>query len=446
MEQNTSISYADYNTKYRTPEQELAENLLLTRKHFVLGFEPGKGKSYPVIHAVLEVQRMKNRPINVLIMSDATTIKNMWKVEIMTQHILPEETYFVTDRTAIGRVKEALVAKKWDVIVIDECQSLRSGVTRAKSKYAKLVHSLTKKTEYVFGMTGTLSGNNDIEPWCVLHNLNVAAMGEITTGGFKKHFCELELQYGPFGNFLKPTRLNERGTKLLSKAYDVGVMFWDYTDDDDMPPMTVEYISFPVEPTLEYKNALNGILKLGEFENTIMKATAIQKAQQALNGFIYYDDEGERHVYSVSSYINPKLDYIVKECQKEPTIVGYRFQEDGASIIYTLDKAGITHTSNIQEFRTTNNYQVLVLQCSRGKAVNLQKARSVIYYTSDFSFISYKQFIHRTWRRGQTELCRVKFLINDPGDKHKVEFHIWESLRRKQGIHDTLMAIKQKGM
>lgn len=446
MALNTSITYNDYNIKYRTPEQAFAENLLLTRKHFILGFEPGKGKSYPVVHAVLEVQRMKNRPINVLIMSDATTIKDMWKVEIMPQHVLPKETYFVTDRTAIGRVKEALISKKWDVIVIDECHSLRSGVTRAKSKYAKLVHSLTKRTEYVFGMTGTLSGNNDIEPWCVLHNLNVAAMGEITTSGFKKHFCELELQYGPFGNFLKPTKLNDRGNVLVNKAYDVGVMFWDYSDDDDMPPMTVEDIYFPVEATLEYKNALNGILKLGEFENTIMKATAIQKAQQALNGFIYYDDEGERHTYAIKNYVNPKLDYLVADCKKEPTIVGYRFQEDQVSIERALDEAGVTHTSNIQEFKNSNYYQVLVLQASRGKAVNLHKARLIIYYTADFSFIYYKQFIHRTWRRNQSEPCRVKFLINDPGDKHKVEYHIWESLRTKQGIHDTLMAIKQKGM
>jgi hypothetical protein len=446
MAQNTSITYQEYNTKYRIPEQALAEQLLLEHKHFILGFEPGKGKSYPVVHAILEVQRIKQRPINVLIMSDATTIKDMWKVEIMPQKILPKETYFVTDRTAIGQVKAAIVQKKWDVIVIDECQSLRSGVTRSKSQYAKLVHSLTAKAEYVFGMTGTLSGNNDMEPWCVLHNLNVAGMGKIDTNSFKKHCCDLELQYGPFGNFLKPVRLNDRGNKLMEGAYDKGVMFWEYTDDDDMPPLTIEEIYFNVTPTPEYKNALEGILKLGEYENTIMKATAIQKAQQALNGFIYYDDAGKRHTYSVGEYYNPKLAYIVADCKKEPTIVGYRFQEDGNSIIWALDEANITYTTNIQEFRDSDKYQVLVLQCSRGKAVNLQKCSNIIYYTADFSFISYKQFIHRTWRRNQLAPCKVKFLINDPGDKHRVEFNIWNSLRRKQGIHDTLMAIKQKGM
>ena len=162
-----------------------------------------KEKSYPAIHCILEINKLKNNNAKVLIMSDATCIKDMWRVEIVPQNILPKETYMVTDRTSIGAIKEALVKTKWDIIICDEAQSLRSGVTRAKSKYAKLVYALTKRTEYVIGMTGTLAGNNDIEPFCVLHNLNVAAMGEINCKTFKERYCEKELQYGPFGAFEK---------------------------------------------------------------------------------------------------------------------------------------------------------------------------------------------------------------------------------------------------
>lgn len=740
-----SITYKEYNEQYRLPEQEQAEKLLMKHKHFVLGWEPGKSKSYPVIHCIIEVQKLKQRPIKVLIMSDATCIKDMWKAEIGPQGILPRETYFVTDRTAIGNVKPALVATNWDVIVVDECfhpdteilteygwkhfyeltdekvaqynsdgtidfvkpiryiskdytgelhciksnnktfkvtpnhnmvyenkveiasnhnyndnlivsglvkgqmdeltlldrlaiacqadgcchpatkdgmqqwdfkftkqrkkdrlewllkslnikwtsgkylnnyyikiptslnitkdlttyfktldnkswtwctdfineaaewdghirdthfyysskninnvkliesiltlsgnkfntsiivdnrwsktstsyrvqsssmivdykatrlwttepysgkvycvevpshmiivrspdgsaiicgncQSLRSGVTRAKSKFAKLVYALTKRTEYVFGMTGTISGNNNIEPWCILHNLNVAGMGEINCHLFKDRYCVQELGYGPFGNFMRPTKLNESGEALMNKAYESGVMFWGYDDDDDMPPMNVEMKTFTVEATETYKDALDGILKCGEYESTMQKALAIQKAQQALNGFIYYDVEGVRHIYTVGDYVNPKLKYIGDESEKKSIIIAYRFQEDGESIKYELDKRNIKHCSDITEFKKhlqNNEHYILVLQCSRGKAVNLQECQDIIYYSSDFSFISYKQLIHRCWRRGQTNPCNVTFLINDPGDKHKVEEKIWKSLRTKQSIHDTLMAIRR---
>lgn len=436
------VTYKDYNERLRTPEQEQAEQLILQHKHFILAFEPGKGKSYPVVHAVLEIQRLKQRPVSVLIMSDAAAIKDMWNVEIIPQNIMPRDTYLVTDRTAIGEVSVALLNKKWDIIIVDECQSLRSGVTRAKSKFAKLVYSLTKKTEYVIGMTGTIMGNINIEPWCVLHNLNVAGCGNISTKSFKNNCCVLELKYGPFGNFYKPTKLNDRGEEIINKAYANGVMFWPYDENDDMPELEIITKTFEVESTIEYQNALKGILKLDDHESTTLKAIALQKAQQALNGFLYFDEQGVRNIYQLSAYKNPKLNYVVEECKKQLTIIGYRFQEDGVAIEEALTKANISWTNIINEFRTTDKYQVLVLQCSRGKAANLQKCQNIIYYTADFSFISYKQFIHRTWRRGQDKPCKVTFLINDPKDNYQVELKIWQSLQTKQNIHDLLMTIK----
>jgi len=441
----SSISYYDYDTRLRIPEQEKAERLLVERKHFILGFEPGKGKSYPVIHAIKMVERIKGRPCKVLILSDADCIKNMWKLEMLPQGILPHETYFVTDRTAIGAVQTALLSKDWDIIICDECQSLRSGVTRSKSQYSKLVYQLAKKTEYVWGMTGTLSGNNNMEPFCVMHNLHVAGMGEINCRKFKMQYCNQALKFGPFGSFMQPVGLNEAGERLMEVAYEEGVMFWPWDDKDDMPECDIREITFNVEATREYKNALEGILKLGEHESTTMKAIALQKAQQALNGFLYYDENGARQIYTVEGYNNPKIKYVVDQCRIENNIIAYRFQEDGASIKKALDSANIFYVTKIKEFKEylqAGTKVCLIIQCSKGKAVNLQLCQSIIYYTSDFSFISYKQMIHRCWRRGQKYACKVTFLINDPGDKYKVELKIWSSLRTKQTVHDALMSIK----
>lgn len=742
-----SISYKEYNEKYRLPEQARDEKLLLSKKHFCLCYEPGKGKSYPVIHCMQVVNKMKGGKASVLILSDATCIKDMWRAEIQPQGVLPKDTYMVTDRTAIGAVKEALLKKHWDIIVCDECfhptteiltaqgwvrfdqlkgneevaqyhddgsidfvkplrhivksyegplhimstngkvfkvtpnhmmvyngitekakyhntdrplivsgkvsgvidtlsfrdrlaiacqadgcshpptqdgnqqwdfkftkarkreaieelltqlnlswksgkyygqyyvkiptdwnitkdlttyfttlkdkssawcdefikeeskwdghiddkgrfyysstninnvklieailclnnkkfntskivdtrwskpsisyrvqssniiidnrahrswsteqysgkvycvevpthkivvrspdgtaivcgncQSLRSGVTRAKSQYAKLVYQLAKRTEYVWGMTGTIAGNNNIEPFCVLHNLHVAGCGDINCHKFKAMYCVQELCYGPFGSFQKPTKLNENGEFFMQRAYAAGCSFWDYDDNDEMPPMEVEFKSFTVPVTETYKNALDGILKCGETESTVLKAIAIQKAQQALNGFIYYNDEDvKRQTFQVPEFKNPKLDYVLSECQKQNCIIGYRFQEDGYYVEKTLNDAGIATTRKINEFklRAPNERIILVLQCQRGKAANLQMCQRIIYYTADFSYIAYRQFIHRTWRRGQTKPCKVTFLCNDPGDPARVERKIWDSLRAKNSIHETLMSIKR---
>ena len=441
------ITYAEYNTKYRLPEQARDEKLLLSKKHYALCYEPGKGKSYPVIHCILEVNKLKQGKAKVLIMSDATCIKEMWKAEIVPQNILPKETYMVTDRTAIGKVKDAILSTKWDIIVCDECQSLRSGVTRGKSQYAKLVYQLCKNTEYVWGMTGTIAGNNDIEPFCVLHALHIAGLGNINCHAFKNKYCVKELQYGPFGAFEKPTKLNDAGRALMSEAYAGGCSFWDYDDNDEMPELNIKVETFKVPQTETYKKALDGILQCGENESTVQKAIALQKAQQALNGFLYYDIEEVRHTYAVPEFENPKIAYVVDKCKIKNHIIAYRFQEDGFYMKKALDNAGIPNTTEIAEFKAkaeAGKRIILLLQCSRGKSANLQICQDIIYYTSDFSFIAYKQFIHRCWRRGQSLPCSITFLVNDPGDKHHVELKIWKSLRTKQNIHDTLMSIKNE--
>lgn len=446
-----SISFEEYDTKLRLPEQARDEELLIRNKHHILCYEPGKGKSMPIISCINKINKMKNGKAKVLIMSDATCIKDMWKKEIVPMKVLPKETYMVTDRTAIGKVKDAILATKWDIIVCDECQSLRSGVTRAKSKYAKLVYQLCSKTEYVWGMTGTIAGNNDIEPFCVLHALHVAGMGKINCRSFKRIFCKNELQYGPFGAFEKPVGLNEKGKELMSEAYKNGCSFWEYSEEDEMPDLIIENKIFNVEKTEEYENALEGILSCGEYESTVIKAIAAQKAQQALNGFLYYEDTEEdslkRKVYFVKDFDNPKLDYVIKRCKEKIQIVTYRFQEDGNNIKVALSKNKIRYTEDISDFKKLveeGNHVILVIQCARGKAANIQVCQDIIYYTADFSFINYKQMIHRCWRRGQKEPCRVTFLINDPGDKYKVEKKIWDSLIKKKNIHDLIMSIKNE--
>lgn len=453
-------TYKEYNEKFRLPEQTRDEQLILEKKHFCLAYEPGKGKTYPAIHCILKINEMKGGNAKVLIMSDATCIRDMWKKEIVPQHILPKETYLVTDRTAIGQIKTLLENTKWDVILCDECQSLRSGVTRAKSKYAKLVYQLTKRTEYVIGMTGTINGAvedikqgdvSGIEPFCVLHNLNIAGLGNINCHSFKVNCCELKVQYGPFGAFEKPVALNKRGQEIMQKAYDEGCSFWDYDDNDEMPPLDIHEKTFIVPNTKTYDDAIEGIIQCNEYENTILKAVTIQKAQQALNGFIYYDPNSTgRLVYTIPDFVNPKLDFIVEKAKEGNCVIAYRFQEDADNICKALNKNNIPYTTDISEYKTeteqkNNTKIVLVLQCSRGKSANLQiGARRIIFFSCDYSFIRYKQLIHRGWRRGQKEPCEIWFLINEvENDKNHVERNIWRSIRTKQNIHETLMAIKR---
>ena len=55
-----SITYKEYNEIYRLPEQQRDEELIMLHKHHALCYEPGKGKSYPAIHCILQINKLKN--------------------------------------------------------------------------------------------------------------------------------------------------------------------------------------------------------------------------------------------------------------------------------------------------------------------------------------------------------------------------------------------------
>lgn len=190
----------------RRQYQEIGRDLLLEKKHACLFFEPGKGKTFPVIDAMREVNKQKDGNAQVLIISSCDAIKKMWKPEIVPQNILPKYTYLVTDRTAIGDISEELLSRKWDILVVDECHIIKAH----NSKIHKLILRLSKKTEYVWGLTGTPRGNSDIDIWCQLQALAVANQDKFSYSKWTSIFCDYEIGYGSYGQFKKPTKIKDK--------------------------------------------------------------------------------------------------------------------------------------------------------------------------------------------------------------------------------------------
>ena len=66
-----SITYKEYLTK-RKPYQELGHILLLEMKHACLFYKPGKGKTYPTIDAIRDINQNMFGDAKVLILSTAS--------------------------------------------------------------------------------------------------------------------------------------------------------------------------------------------------------------------------------------------------------------------------------------------------------------------------------------------------------------------------------------
>ena len=417
----------------RREYQEVGHLFLLEQKHCCLYYKPGKGKTYPTIDALRDVDKSKGGKAKVLILSTADAIKNMWNAEIVPQNILPENTVLMSLSAAIQeKTKVKLTSIKWDVLIIDECHKIKSH----NSKSSKLVYMLSKKTEYVWGLSGTPRGNNDVDIFCQFHNMCIGEWGKITYTHFVNQCCDIDRKFFHGQMITVPIGISDRYKEGWERNIALYTQRIGYTEEDDMPELNVDVIKLPYTPTKEYLQAEEGVISISEYETTMTKLAAIQKLHQAVNGFLYiYSDNDERSIYNIER--NKKLDWLKDNLTNEPTVIVYRFEADLIAIKEELDKDNRSYTEDVEKFKS-GNCNVLLLQCSRCESFNLQMCKNIIFYTLDYSYIKYKQMLHRVWRMGQDENVSIKILIF----KDTVETKIWNTVRNKERLADLFMSIK----
>lgn len=415
--------YNEYLT-CRKQYQEAGRDLLLTKKHACLYFEPGKGKTFPAIEAIREIDKLKAGKAKLLIISSCDAIRKMWEPEIVPQKVLPKDTYLVTDRTAIGAISEVLLAMKWDIILVDECHIVKAH----NSKIHKLIYKLCKNVEYAFGLSGTPRGNRDIDIWCQFHALHIAGNGKMSYSTWTKIHCNFEVGYGAFGQFQTPTTIKDKYLPMWNSTLEEYCIFVDYDEDDDMPDLDITVIDVPYEKTETYEQAYKGIIEVGEFATTTTKMTAIMKAHQVCNGYVYLP---EKEIYRL--HRNKKLDHLnpVGKC-----VIVYKYKADYEDLMRHF---GSKVTDKVEAFKT-GKYDILLLQCGMCQSFNLQDfCNTIIFYTLDYSFIKYKQMIHRVWRLGQKTATKIIVMRH----KDTVEKQIWAAVTEKQKVHDLYMSIKR---
>lgn len=416
------LTFSEYKRKAHQYQLD-GEILLLERKHAFLFYEPGKGKTYPAVSALQQVPNDKT-----LILSTSDSIRNMWEIDIVPQNILPKNTVLMSFTQAIQEhTKKQLLLVKWDVIIIDECHKVKSH----NSQISKLVYQLTKRCPYVWGLTGTPRGNNDLDLYCQMHNLNVGEWGQVNYSMFVNTCCDIEKSWGRSGGYTRVLGINQKykaGFERNVAMYSQRVHY----EDDEMPPLHIDEVLLDYERTEQYKNAEEGIFIVDDNASTLAKLAAISKMHQAANGFLYYEEGGMKKTLRFQH--NKKLDWLKLNINEmEPTVIVYRHTADYEDLIESFPN----YTESISEFKTGKS-NLLLLQCSRCESFNLQNCSKMYFYTMDYSFIKFKQMLHRVWRQGQEKQTDIKILLFN----NTIETTIWNAVNTKKKLADLFMMAK----
>lgn len=413
-----------------TPKQELGVLHLLELKHAVLSFRPGKGKTLPAIYAAKEHCGATG---NCLVISKKSIIEKMWMAEIVPLKILPPKTSFIN--TELMNVNDELfsniLSKKWECVIVDECHLLKNPT----SVQSKRIHKLCENVPLVIGLSGTPRCNSDEDLFGIMRALHIGKFGKIRKTEFERDFgIRVLKQFGghSFYKFegIKP-ELKEWWDANIAKFF----LMADY-EEGEMPPLNIVTKVLPFVKTEEYKKALKGIINLPEFATTFQKCVAIQKAQQAANGFMYLENN---EVYKIPDYKEAKLMGIHFELLRDLSkkkIVVYRFTEDKNRLKVVL---GDLATEDQNLFKS-GKYNILLMQSQQGVGVNLQIADEIHFYTMDVSYVNYEQMIHRAWRKGRTEEVNIYIWMYEG----TVEEKIWASVCEKKAIGDLLFLIKKE--
>ena len=417
-----------------TPQQEAGVIHLLELKHAVLGFRPGKGKTLPAIYAAREQCRDTK---NCLIISQKKIIDRMWKMDIVPLNILPKKTQFINTElmNVNDEVFKELLNKKWECIIVDECHLLKNPT----SVQSKRIHKLCKDVPLVIGLSGTPRCNSDEDLFGIMRALHIGSWGNITKTSFERDFGVRVLKQFGGHSFYKFEGIQPELKDFWDQKIRKYFLMADY-EEGEMPPLYVDNsletgTLLPFEKSEIYNKALQGIINLPESSTTFQKAVAIQKAQQAANGFLYLEDGS---VYRIPNFVNKKIEKIKKILEEKkgtPIIISYRFTEDKKRLLEALDNV----TEDLEAFKNGKK-DVLLMQCQQGVGVNLQRAKAIIYYTMDVSYVNYEQMIHRAWRTGQVDPVNI-YILTYQGS---VEDKIWNSVKNKKAIGDLLFSIKEE--
>ena len=329
-------------------------------------------------------------------------------------------------------VYKRILKTEWGCIIVDECHLLKNPT----SVQSKRVHKLCEKVPLIIGLSGTPRCNSDADLFGIMRALHIGNWGKIRKTEFEGDFGVRTLKQFGGHSFYKFEGIRPDLKEWWDEKIQKYFLMADY-EEGEMPDLNILEKKLPFVKTEEYTKALKGIINLPEGATTFQKCVAIQKAQQAANGFMYVDLDGEYITYQLPNYKNIKLTDMTNIIQADLSltrIIVYRFKEDKVKLLETFK--GLC-TESVKEFQA-GLYKILLMQCQQGVGMNLQIADEIHFYTMDVSYVNYVQMIHRAWRKGRIDDVNIYIWIYEGS----VEEKLWASVKEKKAIGDLLFSIR----
>lgn len=458
------LPYDEYDWPIQNPDwtpfrhQKETTKFLITNKRAYVLNELGTGKTMSALWAADFL--MRNRVINkVLIVSPLSTLGSVWYDSIKQGlrnksvgiahgnkqtrlNVLRQDfEYTIINHDGVKLLADDLIAKRYDVIIIDELTAFKTyGTDRSKS-----MRRIAKSAKAVWGMTGNVTPNKPTEAFGQAKLVNPSYPG--VPRYFTKYRDLVEYEVAP--RIWVPKKGCENEVfKILQPA-----IRFKLDDCVDIPELN--HITVDIELSVEQKKAYEDVRKalIHEYQNDMITASnagvKLFKLLQIAAGWVKSDsgevielDSAPRLARLMSIYDELEIKKLVVFTSYRASVLGVTkfLQKQGIKAECIYGSVSQNARSNLIRQFQKSDLQVLVIQPKAAShGITLTASNTIVWHSLDLSGETVAQANGRISRIGQK---RVQSIYNFVGCG--VEAHALNMLTNKHArAKDVLDLFKE---
>jgi SNF2 family DNA or RNA helicase len=358
----------------------------------------------------------------------ATQIRN-----IINRNALPEKQRIVVinyDSYWRPGIKEALLAVKWDLIVLDEGHRIKAPGGRA-SRFAQRVGVKARKR---MALTGTPLPHSPLDAYGLFRFLDSTIYGT-SFNRFKNRYAVM----GGFGNYQV---LGFQNQDEFSELFN-SITFKATRDVLELPEVLHDYRTLEMNGDArktydQIENTFYAQIDSGEItvSNALVK---LLRLQQITGGFVKDDNGIEQELHTIKQ--KALAEYLGDLPQDEPVVVFCRFKADLRSVHKAADRTERTSSELSGSRRELEDWQegktdVLACQIGSGaEGIDLTRAHYCVYFSLGFSLGQYEQSLARIHRPGQDRPVYYMHLLVEKS----IDQHVYKLLRQRKNVVEGIV-------
>lgn len=407
--------------------QEHAANYILTHEKAAVFLECGLGKTVITLTALLSLCLDQFVIRKVLIIAPLRVARDTWPAEIEKWDHLKCLTYSV----AVGSEKERMVALMktadlyiinrenldwlvnksgasldFDMVVIDELSSFKSGTTRRFKSLLKLRPYLKR----IVGLTGTPASNNLLDLWAEYRVLDLGErLGRYITNYRNTYFQPDKRSRDVIFSYKPLPGVEEKIYERISDM-TISMKSCDYLKLPECIYNTVT-VHMDQDETKVYEEFRKEMVTSieGKEIDAANAAVLTGKLLQMANGAIYDDDGNYVRIHDRKL---DALEDLIEAANGKSILVAYAFKHDLERIKERFEVREIKTSQDIQDWNAGKIPVGLVHPASAGHGLNLQSGGStLVWFGLTWSLELYMQTCKRLDRQGQKNTVVIHHIV-----------------------------------